>query len=149
MNALFCSDFYEAMYTISLIFKVFDPKLDHPKVIGINRVYTRVNLNSRNRKHDTQSRKTAIGPISTCTFEFSMTRTIWSKTGSFCSQCHQRCLCQSQPSYYISETCKIHIWASNQKYFTLFFVEAVHRISPSYCIWSKTGSPDVNVINYI
>ena len=50
----FCLDFYEAIYTISLIFKVFNPNLHHPQAIAINRVYTTVNLNSRDRKHDKQ-----------------------------------------------------------------------------------------------
>ena len=57
---------------------------------------------------------TAIGPLSSYTYDFSISRSIWSKTGSFWSQCHQRCLHQGQSSYYISETCKTHMWASNQ-----------------------------------
>ena len=68
----------------TIIFKVFNPKLDHPEATVINCVYTRINLYPRDRKHDKQIMSVGkqqyfilLGLLSSCKYDFSISQTIW------------------------------------------------------------------------
>ena len=110
---------FEAVHTISPCVKVLDPKLDHSEhnvIKSVNISQLQCNISETCKTDlwvENQKYFIMLGLLWSCTYDFSMFQGIWSKTGSFRTQCDQECQYQSQPKYNISETCKTHLWVAN------------------------------------
>ena len=113
-----------------MIFKVFDLKLDHPKAIVINCVYTRVNLNPRNRKHYKQIM--SVGKQQQDLYQVVHTISLFLKV-------FDPKLDHSEANVIKGVFIKVNLRTTYRKHVkhtcehqistTLFFFEAVHRIS--------------------